>query len=248
MRSHRFRLPAGTRVAYFLNQDGPSLGTELIAADIKAAMDAAKFNGIIDELAVYRAKGGLNFSMDVRKAVVQRRSHGTHVLDLAAGEEPGAAGTGRPIVAVQMPARAVEDSTGVSLLPFKILGLVYALEKAVQLAATYGGRVPVVVNLSFGGQAESHTGRYRLEWWVDFLTKATDNSMTPLRISSSLPAILDKAGATRSSSLSPERLKRWTGACNRTIAPRVCCRSGPGTSTPTSVSSSSRPMEIRSRS
>ena len=179
---HRFRLPAGTRVAYFLNQDGPSLGTELIAADIKAAMDAAKFNGIIDELAVYRAKGGLNFSMDVRKAVAHKRSHGTHVLDLAAGEEPGAAGTGRPIVAVQMPARAVEDSTGVSLLPFKILGLVYALEKAVQLAATHGGRVPVVVNVSFGGQAESHTGRYQFEWWVDFLTKASENSMTPLYV------------------------------------------------------------------
>jgi Subtilase family len=177
---HRFRLPAGTRIAYFLNQDGPSLGTELTAANIKKAMDDARFNGIVDELAVYRAKGGLDFSLDVRKAVAHRRSHGTHVLDLAAGEDPGKAKVERPIVAVQMPARAVEDSTGVSLLPFKIFGLGYALQKAVQLATQFGGKVPVVVNLSFGGQAESHTGRYQLEWWADFLTKVTEKSMTPL--------------------------------------------------------------------
>ena len=42
-------------------QDGPSLGTELTGAVIKTAMDAAKFNGIIDELAVSRRQGGLNF-------------------------------------------------------------------------------------------------------------------------------------------------------------------------------------------
>ena len=178
----RFRLPAGTRVEYFLNQDGPGLGTELTAADIRKAMNDAKANGIVDELAVYRSKGGLDFTKDVRKAVAQRRSHGTHVLDLAAGEEPGAAGTKRPIVAVQMPARAIEDSTGVRLLPFKILGLVYALEKGIQLATDHGGRVPVVVNLSFGGQAESHTGQYELEWWVDFLSKVTETSMTPVYV------------------------------------------------------------------
>ena len=178
----RFRNGAGTRIAYFLNQDGPGLGVESSAAAIDAAVGAAKANGLGDGMAVYRAIGGLDFKKDGYKSIAHRRSHGTHVLDLAAGYSPTAAPANRPIIAVQLPDSAIEDTTGTALGPFKSMGLLYALLRSQTIAATFGGTVPVVVNLSYGGHAGPHDGRSLLEKLIDFLIQLTANSTTPFHI------------------------------------------------------------------
>ena len=55
------------------------------------------------------ASGGLGFSTGGFKALARRRSHGTHVLDLAAGDNPAANMMNLPIIAVDMPDEAVGD-------------------------------------------------------------------------------------------------------------------------------------------
>src|SRR5262245_43953223 len=90
----RFRgLGNRTRIEYFWNQEGAGpppvgllglFGTELSAAAIDAAVTAARG----DEDQVYRTRGDLDFASPNYKAVAHRRSHGTHVLDLAAGDDP----------------------------------------------------------------------------------------------------------------------------------------------------------------
>jgi hypothetical protein len=180
----RFRVGNRTRIEYFWNQDGragpppPGLfGTELPAAAIDAAVAAPGS----DEDQIYRTLGELSFTNPDYKAIAHRRSHGTHVLDLAAGEDPATAPLTRPIIAIQMPEQAIADTSGTTLTPYKLIGFFYILLRAQQMSTALGGNVPVVVSLSYGTYEGPHDGSGFLESMIDQLTLLCAGSAAPVR-------------------------------------------------------------------
>jgi hypothetical protein len=175
----RFRNLGGTRISNLWRQDfmggsGPlTPGVQLNSAQINAAGG--------DEDAVYRSIGGLSFTMGGFKSLARRRSHGTHVLDLAAGDDPAANVTNRPIIAVDMPDAAVGDPAGSTLTIHAFLGLLHIMREAQALLAP-GETLPVVVNLSYGPHEGPHDGTGQLEQIMDFMVSIFRASATPLRI------------------------------------------------------------------
>jgi len=104
-----------------------------------------------------------------------RASHGTHVMDLAAGFEPDdATGHEYLIIAVNMPAEVSREASG-SLLPLPYcLGLTYIADRARRLFHDFretfedtGDVVPVFVNFSFGLSGGPRDGLHRLERTID---------------------------------------------------------------------------------
>jgi Subtilase family len=101
-----------------------------------------------DEDEIYRLSGQLDYSLHRSRPLQYRISHGTHVLDLAAGAEPGEAAP--PILAVQLPSPVIARTTG-EILDFYIwVAILYILHRA--------GKRPVVINISAGYLAGSHDG------------------------------------------------------------------------------------------
>ena len=177
----RFRVGNQTRIEYFWNQGGttgpvpPGLfGTELSATAINPAAS-------LDEDQIYQTLGELSFANPGYKAIAHRRSHGTHVLDLAAGYDPATAPLARPIVAIEMPQQAIADMSGTTLTPYKLLGFLYTLMRAQQMSIALKGNVPVVVSLSYGGYDGPHDGSGALESMIDQLTDLCAGSATPVR-------------------------------------------------------------------
>jgi len=142
---------------YGRETDGMQLDALIAAA---AAMHAHR--GAPGDAAVERScyeSAGLPELLSARK----RWSHGTMVMDFAAGADPrqrkGDAAGQAEIVFVQLPTEAVEDLSCGWLTPHVIDALLYILDKA-------DGR-PAVINLSFGAYAGSHDGESLLEAALD---------------------------------------------------------------------------------
>jgi hypothetical protein len=181
----RFRNLGGTRISNLWRQDfmggpgpGPfAPGVQLSSGGINAAIAAA--GG--DEDAVYRGIGGLGFTTGGFKPLARRRSHGTHVLDLAAGDDSAANVTDRPIIAVDMPDDAVGDPAGSTLTIHAFLGLLHIMREAQALVAQ-NETLPVVVNLSYGPHEGPHDGTGPLEQIMDFMVRIYRTSSTPLKI------------------------------------------------------------------
>lgn len=183
----RFATAAGTRIEYLWQQDVigaggwfASPGRELTSASINAALQAIRLMGGDEDLA-YRTAGSLDFSVDGFKPLARRRSHGAHVLDLAAGYEPSTANTNRPIIAVDMPEEAVGDPAGSTLGVHAAWGLAYIIARAEALRAN-NEILPVVVNLSYGPHDGPHDGTTLFEEVADVLTNLFQNTNTPLRV------------------------------------------------------------------
>ncbi len=199
-----FRSTAGTtRIAYYWRQDGygqglrpanMGYGREFTATRINAALaEATDAAGQVDEAAVY---SDLGLSTLGRLWVGGRTqfhaldtsvSHGTHVMDLAAGPYdtlarlsnpphdldappswhiPGDAASTAPIVAVQLDYRTVEDTSGGSMSVHILDALIYILSRCKPDAE-------VVVNISFGALAGPHDGSSLLERAMDDLIEAS---------------------------------------------------------------------------
>jgi hypothetical protein len=145
----RFRAADGSsRIEWLWAQDGG----ELRKAEIDRLLAAATHAGIVDEDEVYRRAG---------YAYARRRiEHGTHVLDIACGEDPAAAGpeTAR-IVCVQLPARP--NRGGTPLAAHLLDAMRYVLDRA-------AGR-RVVITLSYASIAGPHDGTSILEKAMDEL-------------------------------------------------------------------------------
>lgn len=95
-------------------------------------------------------------------AVLPRATHGTHVADLAAGHWPEEAAVVPDIVAVHLPRRGVDDTSGSALKMQTLDALHYIVERA-------GPQAGVVVNMSYGTMAGAHDGRSILECAFDEL-------------------------------------------------------------------------------
>lgn len=128
-------------------------------------------SGSIDEDALYRHIG--------HQGVGRRRTHGTHVLDLAAGCDPREVGVDTPgLVGVQLPSQVTRDTSGGTLTPYVFAGLIYIV---LQARKDKDSLLPVVVNLSYGLSHGPHDGSTLLERAIDSMIVLLD-SAGPLRV------------------------------------------------------------------
>lgn len=188
------------RTAFFWRQDGRGVGRvpaalgyghELDAAEIRHAMQRNTRHGVCNEAGVYI---DLGLSTLGRKSAGGRpgyraldldESHGTFVLDLAAGPVPlpgrvanlppgfdapptweraGDVASKCPIVAVQLDVDTVRDTSGGSMNVGVLDGLMYILSRC-------DAQARVTVNISFGTLAGPHDGSSILEAAMDQLVR-----------------------------------------------------------------------------
>ncbi|EHM02673.1 hypothetical protein HMPREF9946_00942 [Acetobacteraceae bacterium AT-5844] len=171
-----------TRVEFFWNQDGKvplassvPFGREWVKAEIDALIGDRKPGG---EDEIYRRAGMLDFRTSDHKSLGPRLAHGTHILDLAAGEDPARNCDNRPIIAVQLASVATADASGASIEHFVKMALEYVRARA-KLLAGNGPPLPVVVNFSYSTQTGPHDGTAALEEFIDDLVRSND---PPMRI------------------------------------------------------------------
>jgi hypothetical protein len=138
----RFRhSPTATRFAAVWLMSNRRFGGQVLR---RAEIDAWLAQGDrLDEAAVYRRLNADLHDPAAHRATEMSFSHGTHTLDLAAGAWPD---TGDPVaewplLAVQLPPEAVDNTAGTQLEPL----IVEALRWCLAQAAAMGGAAPLVV-------------------------------------------------------------------------------------------------------
>lgn len=183
-----------TRVEYLWDQQVPqvawgdlSYGRELSKhkADtgFDALMSACSAAGHVDEDEVYRRSGFDDRTLPGHQPLAARASHGAHVADLACRLASLPAPGQRPIIAVNLPPAAVDDTSGALLRPHIFNALIYMLTRADALALRWQTPpLPLVVNISYGLTSGPHDGTDPLEAAIDDLLQSCDPQVAPLRV------------------------------------------------------------------
>lgn len=163
----RDRPPQGSRVWQATAAFG--YGREAGAASLGAAWREIRRRSL-DENAVYRGIDHLIAYDDPRRRV-WFATHGTHVLDVAAGrvdpltgESDRDAASKAPIVYVQLPALTAADGAGGSLAAHLLDAVRYVLEVC-------ASRAKVALNISYGTHAGPHDGTSMFERALDELLR-----------------------------------------------------------------------------
>ena len=112
----------------------------------------------LEEAAVYRALNRQLLGPDAHRSTEFGFAHGTHILDTAGGGDPGR-GPDWPLLAVQLPPEAVDDTAGTSLEPCIVRGVAWILGQAERS----GSMAPVVINVSFATFAGPKDGTKAIE-------------------------------------------------------------------------------------
>ena len=148
---------------------GRELGPKAMSTLVRAAAGSRQ----LEESAIYRGIDYLIDYMDPRRRV-WFASHGGHVLDVAGGspdpltgnrEQPDKAASA-PLLFVQLPLLAAMDSGCGALGAHLLDGVRYALSLMADETS------PLVVNISYGGQAGPHDGSSLIELAFDELLNA----------------------------------------------------------------------------
>ncbi|MFM2390494.1 MAG: hypothetical protein RLZZ437_2049 [Pseudomonadota bacterium] len=169
--NHRFRRADGTtRFAglWIMHNDtlagdpGPHVmpaisGIELTTSHINMRLASQR-----SELALYRQINMGVFGPATRHGTAFHAGHGTHVLDTAAGAEPGTPMSEVPILGVQLPPSSIGETSGAELNPDIMRGLDWVITRALQMP----GRFPLVINLSLGALAGPQDGTSKIEDWI----------------------------------------------------------------------------------
>ena len=175
----RFRRKDGSsRISHLWMQDGRPMtdgtapyGRELRRDRIDTLLRDHLRPGGSGERGFYQGAGLADFSSPRHKSVAMRASHGTHVMDLAAGYDPADDRADRPIVCVQLPESVVADTSGLGLAPFLFDAVSFIFERAEEIA-NGGPPIPVVINFSSGTRAGPLDGTSLLETALDELVLA----------------------------------------------------------------------------
>ena len=175
--NHRFRKAKGdkTRIQRFL--DLALIGKPTAEPKdelLGRSWEGAEIDTLLgqDEEQVYRALGLIDPLRDLRQPLRAAVTHGTHVLDLAAGYDwrtEAEAAKKRPIIAVQLPTQVAENRSDTWLPQCLKRALDWILVKADELSAELadpdslacGGkprRLPLIVNGSFASMAGPQDG------------------------------------------------------------------------------------------
>ncbi|MHA6325305.1 S8 family serine peptidase [Roseivivax sp. CAU 1753] len=141
----------------------------------KAEIDRELASGV-SETALYRARNDALLPPDLRRSTNHHASHGTHVLDLAAGadwadtdarddgDNADACIAGLPILAVQLPPAAIAETSGRKTEGYVAIGLRWIVTEALRLSRCDGR--PVIVNLSLGALAGPGDHTAFLAQWI----------------------------------------------------------------------------------
>lgn len=115
----------------------------------------------LEEDAVYRRLNASLLEPGAHRATELAFSHGTHVLDIAAGADPGRgeAAEDWPLLAVQLPPEAVDDTAGTHLEPMILRGLAWILARAEAM----GGTAPVITTVAMATFAGPKDGTKAIE-------------------------------------------------------------------------------------
>lgn len=169
--------PTKSRVAFAWIMDArPRAGSPVVPqgralerSEIDRLLAANTTSDLLDENRFYSQCGLIDYNWKGFKAAALRVSHGTHVMGLAAGYEPGTNDNTHPIICVQLPTDLTMDVSGAQILP--------ALGRAIDFIKMHAGRfrfksdrskrVPLVVNFSFGNFAGPHDGTGLIEAKID---------------------------------------------------------------------------------
>src|SRR6266581_4297263 len=192
----RFRRIGASRVEYLWRQDWPDnlpwlqvYGAELQKKDaggipgIDSRIAQCTHAGLVDEDEIYRLTGHVDYASNLHHPAALRRSHGTHVMDLAAGFDEASAPADRPIVAVQLPVQTTADTSGGKLDNPVLDGLWYLASRADSVAADmHSGRLPLVVNLSYGLIAGPHDGSSPIERAIDQFIALRSTPKAPMAV------------------------------------------------------------------
>lgn len=173
--NERFRKPDGegrplrTRFERFWLQDGVAgdrfpaagYGREFSRNEIDTLMADHVHGGGIDEDGLYRTAGICDMGRAVTSSTSMRMSHGSHVLDVAAGFSPFVESQDarrQALIAVQLPRRVTRDTSGKFAYVFIIDAVNYIVAEAEAVMTRIGRRLPIVINLSYGVAAGPHDG------------------------------------------------------------------------------------------
>lgn len=151
----RLRMPAG-------GQRRAHLGRILSGDEIDALLAQGR---ALDEPATYAALNADLYGRGGHRSTEFGQSHGTHVLDLAAGADPDDASDPArdwPLLAVQLPPEAIEDTSGTRFESYMVQGLRWILKQAQGMDP----KAPVIVNLSMGMQAGPKNGTRFAEYQI----------------------------------------------------------------------------------
>jgi Subtilase family len=189
-----------TRIASIWLQDGLPAGNgsfqygrEINQDTIDCYIKKCSHKGGFEEDKFYRLMGVGDFTRQGHKPVMRRQSHGTHVLDLAAGPQPRMSELSPlaivhpdwPIICVQLPVATTANTSGASLAANVVDGIWHILTRSSpDNGATYPN---VVINLSYGMLAGSHDGTSHLECAIDDIVNFWERA-TGAKVSVVIPA------------------------------------------------------------
>jgi hypothetical protein len=129
-----------------------------------AVLDTSAINALFTqgEAAAYARLQAQLHHPQTRAPLSGSVSHGTHVLDLAAGADPEDTSDpvrDWPLLAVQLPPETIDDTSGVWFESYLLQGLRWILRRAYAMDKT----APVIVNLSLGVTAGPKNGTRFIE-------------------------------------------------------------------------------------
>ncbi|MEM1317056.1 MAG: S8 family serine peptidase [Pseudomonadota bacterium] len=176
------------------NEAGSSFvayGREVDHSDIEAAREKHGSN----EEAIWRQLHMVETGDDYRRTSLQnRRSHGTHIADLAGGETaPDEQTVHRRLIGVQLPVLATQDTSGAALIAVVADAVRYIYQRALRISQALNTQVPVIINLSYGIAVGARDGKHMLdrllEKYAQSYRKATEKLGAPSKEKCAAPAI-----------------------------------------------------------
>ncbi|MFK7942290.1 MAG: hypothetical protein AB8B85_05155 [Paracoccaceae bacterium] len=236
--------------------------------------DSAELDGLVpgkEDRDIYRDLGLLNFGPDLPNKIAepdpgqerlnplsQRVTHGTHVLDLAAGEQPEESDA-PSILAVELPPEAAEDTSGVTMASYVLQGLRQLMLWADTIDQSPGETSdrPMIVNFSFGITAGPKDGSSTFEQIVDLMigSRLNTHCMLPAgnhrrqRLTAGVEVIPDQAHTVdwliRPDDRTSSFVEIWSQPIDSADLPYAVHVTAPGGESLTALSDSGKACELR---
>lgn len=151
------------------------VGRKLTKREIDRLLAANTYCGLLDEDSFYRQAGSIDRARFYFSTTGLRRTHGTHVMGLAAGYDMDSNQQQRPILAAQLPTAVTADTSGANLAPSlrKAIHYIRRQSKKIVLEGSGGKPAPLVVNFSYGNFAGPHDGTDLISRVLDRELKST---------------------------------------------------------------------------